>query len=98
MVMGKNYVHLNLTERDQITQMLWDGKKVSEIAEALGRDKSTISRELKRNSSPEYKKYLSHRAHLRAEERRGAASKRKRLKDDLDPAVCGREAAHWLVA
>ena len=83
MVMGKNYVHLNLTERDQITQMLWDGKKVSEIAEALGRDKSTISRELKRNSSPEYKKYLSHRAHLRAEERRGAVSKRKRLKDKL---------------
>ena len=81
--MGKNYVHLNLTERDQITQMLWDGKKVSEIAEALGRDKSTISRELKRNSSPGYKKYLSHRAHLRAEERRGAASKRKRLKDEL---------------
>ena len=83
MVMGKHYVHLNLTERDQITQMLWDGKKVSEVAEALGRDKSTISRELERNSSPEYKKYLSHRAHLRAEERREAASKRKRLKDEL---------------
>lgn len=83
MVMGKNYVHLNLTERDRITQMLWEGKKVSEIAKALGRDKSTISRELKRNSSPEYKKYLSHRAHLRAEERREVASKRKRLKDEL---------------
>ena len=45
MVMGKNYVHLNLAERDQIAQMLWEGKKVSEVAEALGRDKSTISRE-----------------------------------------------------
>lgn len=67
MSMGKQYVHLSLAERDQITQLLWDGKEVSGIAEALGRDKSTISRELKRNSSPEYKKYLSHRAHLRAE-------------------------------
>src|SRR3989338_9116208 len=81
--MGKHYIQLSLAERDQITQLLWEGKKASEIAEALGRDKSTISRELKRNSSPEYKKYLSHRAHLRAEKRREDASNRERLKDDF---------------
>ena len=83
MAMGKHYIQLSLAERDQITQLLWEGKKASEIAEALGRDKSTISRELKRNSSPEYKKYLSHRAHLRAEKRREDASNRERLKDDF---------------
>src|SRR4030066_386796 len=81
--MEKNYKHLTLSERDRMMEMLFEGRKQSEIARELGRGKSTISRELKRNSSPEYKKYLSHRAHLRAEERRCDASKRKRLKDDL---------------
>jgi len=88
--MGKHYIQLSLAERYQITQLLWEGKKPREIAEALGRDKSTISRELnmslhvlsrERNSSPEHKKYLSHRAHLRAEKRREDASNRERLKD-----------------
>ena len=40
-------------------------KTVSEIAKAIGCHKSTISRELKRNSSPEYQTVLSHRAHRR---------------------------------
>ena len=61
MSMSKQYVHLNMTERDQITIMLCEGKNISEIAKALGRSKGTISRELQRNSSTEYKKYLSHR-------------------------------------
>lgn len=83
MSMGKQYVHLSLAERDQITQLLWEGKKSRDIAVMIGRDKSTIYRELKLNSSPEHKKYLSHRAHQRAENRREEASCRKRLKDDL---------------
>ena len=81
--MSKQYIHLTLSERDQITIMLYEGRKMSEIAKALGRDKSTISRELNRNSSSEYKKYLSHRAHTRADGRRTAASCRPRLKNDL---------------
>lgn len=81
--MGKQYNQLTLAERDQITIMHCEGRKMSEIAKALGRDKSTISRELNRNSSPEYKKYLSHRAHARANERRTKVSCRPRLKNDL---------------
>src|SRR4030065_409686 len=81
--MSKQYIHLTLSERDQITIMLYEGRKMSEIAKALGRDKSTISRELNRNSSSEYKKYLSHRAHTRADVRRRASSCRPRLKNDL---------------
>lgn len=81
--MEKQYNHLTLAERDQITIMLYEGRGMSEIAKTLGRDKSTISRELSRNSSPEYKKYLSHRAHARANERRTTASRRPRLKNDL---------------
>lgn len=54
---------------------------MGDIARAIGRSKSTISRELTRNSSPEYKLYLSHRAHGRAEGRREQASRRPRLKN-----------------
>ena len=77
----KKYDQLKLTERDVITTMLADNKTQGEITKTLGRDKSTISRELKRNSSPEYKLYLSHRAHGRAVLRKKQASKRPRLKD-----------------
>jgi IS30 family transposase len=40
-----------LEEREIIAQMHWDGKMQTQIAERLGRDKSTISRELRRNRS-----------------------------------------------
>jgi hypothetical protein len=42
--------------------MLADNQSLREISQALGRSPSTISRELKRNASPEYQLYLSHRA------------------------------------
>lgn len=80
--MDKQYVHLTLAERDLITTMLSENRSIGDIAKVLGRSKSTISREVKRNSSPEYKLYLSHRAQERAARRREAASKRPRLKDD----------------
>ena len=81
MFMGTAYSHLTLSERDVITTMLAQKKTLGEIANALSRSKSTISRELQRNSSPEYKLYLSHRAQGRASERRKRASKRPRLKN-----------------
>ena len=68
--------------RDRITELLYEGKTRSEIARAIGRHKGTISRELKRNSSPEYKLYLSHRAQQRADQARTEASRRPVLKSD----------------
>jgi len=62
--------------------MLWEKKSPGEIAKALGRDKSTISRELNKNSSPKHKKYLSHKAHQRAMQRREKASCKQRLKNE----------------
>src|SRR3990172_9802230 len=79
--MTKEYIHLSIFERDKITIMLSEKKTLGEIGKELGRSKSTISRELKRNSSAEYKLYLSHRAHARSVLRRGEASSRPRLKD-----------------
>lgn len=65
-----------------MTTLLSEQRSLGDIAQALGRSKSTISRELRRNASPAYTLYLSHRAHDRAEGRRQRASRRRRLKDD----------------
>jgi IS30 family transposase len=80
--MSTGYKHLTLVERDMVTLMLADNKSVREIAQALGRSPSTVSRELKRNASPEYRRYLSHRAQGRAQQRRKEASRRPRLKSE----------------
>ncbi len=69
-------------DRDRITEMTAEGRRITEIAEALGRHKSTISREVKRNSSPAYRLYLSHRANERAVKRKQEANRHPRLKDE----------------
>jgi IS30 family transposase len=43
--------HLTLEEREVIAHMHWAGEMQTQIADRLGRDKSTISRELRRNRS-----------------------------------------------
>ncbi len=57
------YVHLNIDERESILKMQSEGKILSEIAEYLGRNKGTVSRELSRNTSStgEYKPHLAQR-------------------------------------
>ena len=80
--MRKKYRHLSLAERESIIEMLWEEKTISYIATALGRDKSTLSRELRRNTSPIYRCYMPHRAQERAKEHRRHASQRVRLKND----------------
>lgn len=82
MVMAKGYRQLSLEERDRITEMMAEGVSLRVIAAGIGRSPATISREVKRNCSPTYKLYLSHRAHERAEKRKTEAGKRPRLKDD----------------
>jgi len=80
--MGKQYMHISLEERDRIAEMKSLGHTVTEIAEALGRSKSTLSRELRRNATTAYKVYLSHRAHERAVTRKQEAGIRPRLKNE----------------
>jgi transposase, IS30 family len=57
------YVHLNIDERESILKMRSEGNNLLQIAEYLGRDKGTISRELSRNTSStgEYKPHLAQR-------------------------------------
>jgi len=81
-VMEKGYRHLSLAERDRITEMKSDDMSLRAIAKELGRSPSTLSRELKRNSTASYKIYLSHRAHERAVTRKKESGMRPRLKDE----------------
>lgn len=75
------YKHLSSEERDKIAILRAQGNSLNTIAQMIHRNKSTISRELKRNSSPTYDVYLPHRASQRAKSRKQAAGKRQRLKN-----------------
>lgn len=81
--MPKSYKHLSQDERELISVQLSEGSSLDDIAKAVGRDKSTISRELKRNSPPERRRYVPCRAHARACERKTNANKHERLKNDF---------------
>lgn len=47
--MGR-YAHPALAEREEIMLMRHEGRSPADIARATGRDRSTISREMRRNS------------------------------------------------
>jgi Transposase and inactivated derivatives, IS30 family len=81
--MKKEYTQLSSEERDKIAILRAQGLSLEKIAQAIGRDKSTISREPKRNKSPIYNVYLPHKADLRSKERKHKAGKRKRLKHPM---------------
>lgn len=72
-------VHLTLHEREGIMLMRRDGRGVCEISRAIGRSKSTVSRELKRNSCERF-----HRASTaqRCYAERRKACRRRRVLDD----------------
>ena len=61
------YQHLSQTERYQIYILMKDGKTQSQIAKLMDRHKSTISREIGRNTG--LKGYRPKQACLLAEER-----------------------------
>jgi IS30 family transposase len=73
----KAYVHLSASERLQIYQLSQDGLPQAEIARRLGRDKATISRELRRNAVPAG--YLPDLAQRRYAGRRQRCRPRARL-------------------
>lgn len=75
-----HHAHLTLSEREDIMLMRRDGRGVSEIARAIGRDKSTVSRELSRNSCERF--YRASTAQKRYEGRRLACRRRAILDDE----------------
>lgn len=81
--MGNNYKHLTADERDRIAVLRAEGKSLGDIAKALRRDKSTMSRELRRNRSPVYNCYCANTAQRRVERRKREAGERERLKGPI---------------
>lgn len=79
--MKNTYSQLSSEERDQIAILRAQGKPLSDIAKIIGRNKSTVSRELNRNKTSTYNVYLPHKAHERAKQRKQQAAKRPRLKN-----------------
>ena len=61
-----HHTHLTLSEREDIMIMRREGRKITEIAEAIGRSKSTVSRELRRNSCQRFYRASTQREHQRA--------------------------------
>jgi len=80
--MHRHYRHLSRDERGKIMFMSRWGKSISQIARELGWHKSTISRELHRNTDPFLGYYWDENAQWRTDRCRKQASQRYRLKDE----------------
>lgn len=91
--MGRKYDQLSLEERCRIAQLQADGRPVRQIAAALDREPSTISRELKRNSGATVG-YKPSYAHERTKARRWSGSRLER-QPELRHAVLHRLARGW---
>ena len=79
----KTYKQLSHEERDELAILWARGLPLGEIARIMNRNKSTLSRELRRNQSPILHVYMPNKAHTRAQKRRSAASQRDRLRQPM---------------
>lgn len=71
------YKQLTIEEREKIQELLWQKMSVRDIAKALGRNASSISREIKRNQTEQLSLYRPRLAHNKALERRTHRGGRK---------------------
>lgn len=71
------YQHFLVEEREKIQELLWQKSSIRDIARALGRNPSSVSREIKRNKPPERNRYTPRVAHERALTYRKHRGKRK---------------------
>jgi len=81
----KSYTHLAQEERYQIHALMKAGHKQSEIAAVIGRNPSTVGRELSRNRG--YRGYRPRQAHVMATARAKASRTRPRINDRQWAAV-----------
>ena len=74
------YTHLSTMERESLLIYLKTGKNISQIAKALGRNRSTISRELKRNAEKK-ENYSAVKAQQQYKSRRIKSVRKQKLAD-----------------
>src|SRR4029453_17997720 len=87
------YSHLLDDERDQIAALKAAGRSIGAIAKAVGRAKSTVSRELRRNALPSgrYAPLYAAGAYQRRRRREAVLERDRRLRD----FVCDRLPEGW---
>lgn len=76
------YKHLTIEEREKIQSMMWEKRSIREIAKAIGRSPSSISREVNKNV-PLKRSYRPRLADLRAQEKRKSRGRKLRLKNQF---------------
>jgi IS30 family transposase len=77
----QSYQHFTLTERESLRQMLGEGKSLRSIATTLGRNVSSVSREIKRNQNKD-SNYNAWRATCLYLQRRKKCKRKPRLQDE----------------
>ena len=77
------YKQITADERDKIALFMAGGFNLNNIAQKLGRNRSTISREIRRNGATKYKSYTPHAAEARSKHRKSAANTHPRLKNSF---------------
>lgn len=88
------YKHINQEQRIQIEALLKAGVKISKIAELIGMNRSTVYRELKRNSGKRAG-YRAHIAHQLALERKERFRCRRKLSQPVIAFIREKLQAYW---
>ena len=76
------YQHFSIEEREKIQEMLWQKQSLRTIAKEINRSPSSVSREIKRNKSPERGLYTPRVANERAASNCHNRGREERLKND----------------
>lgn len=76
------YKQFSVEEREKIQELLWEKRSIREIAAELGRNPSSVSRELARNRTLVKRRYTPRLAHARALSYRKRRGREERLKSD----------------
>lgn len=81
-MLQKKYCHLTAKERDKLSVLHSQGKKPAQIARILGRNRSTITRELKRKSTVFFRGvYLSCQSHQNSKNDWKCSHKKTRIQN-----------------
>lgn len=85
-----SYIHLPTTERVKIETYLELGMSIRSIARRLGRQPSTVSREIRRNPD-----YVAERAQKRYEKAKTNCGAKTKLDDTMRRTIVGKLRATW---
>lgn len=95
----RKYIHLSLVEREELSVCLNSGKRIADIARDIGRNASTLCREIKRNKPPiSSVQNRANRAQIRVDDRKKACHARERLANlEIQQYVTKKLMESWIL-